>query len=107
MTDRDPDYSAEDELRNLRDQLHIYDSIVVAAGDAHGVLDTVMEASDPDAAQWSLRQRYGFTETQAWAVMDVQFRRMTALDRQKIEQRRAEIAGRAADVEAELADGRG
>lgn len=105
MTDRDPDFSAEDELQSLRDQLHIYDAVAVAADQAHAVLDVMLEAADPDAAHRALRRRYGFTEPQAWAVIELQFRRITALDRQKIDQRRAEIAARAAVVEAELAGG--
>lgn len=40
---------------------------------------------------------------QARAVMDVQFRRMTEADRQKIEQRQAELASRVA-VEKELGE---
>ena len=102
MTDREPGFTPEDELRNLRDQLHIHDALAVAADDAHAVLDAVLSALDPDAARRALELRYGFTETQAWAVMDVQFRRMTALDRQKIEQRRAELAARTAAVEEEI-----
>lgn len=105
MTGRDPTFTAEDELRSLREQLHIYEAIVVAADDAHAVLDVVLEASDPDDAHRALRRRYGFTDPQAWAVMEVQFRRMTALDRQKIADRRSELVARAAAVEAELADG--
>ena len=42
----------------------------------------------------TLEHRYGFTETQALAVMDLQFRRMTAMDRQKIEQLRHGLAAR-------------
>lgn len=104
MTGRDPTFTAEDELRSLRDQLHIYEAIVVAADDAHAVLDVVLEASDPDDAHRALRRRYGFTDPQAWAVMEVQFRRMTALDRQKIADRRSELVARAAAVEAELSE---
>jgi DNA gyrase/topoisomerase IV subunit A len=102
MTDRDADLTADDELRSVREQLHVYDAIVVAANDAHAALDVVLDASDPDAARHALELRYGFTETQAWAVLEVQFRRMTALDRQKIEDRRDELVSRAAALEEEL-----
>ena len=102
MTDRDPDLTAEDELRSVREQLEIYDAICVAAGDAHAVLDAVLGAPDPDSASRALELRYGFTKAQAWAVMEVQFRRMTLSDRQKIDQRRDELASRAAGLDAEL-----
>lgn len=58
-----------DEPRGVREQLHIYQALTVAADDAHTVLDAVVGASDPDAARRALELRYGFTETQAWAVM--------------------------------------
>ena len=96
------EHSAEDELQNARHQLQIYDAIVIAANDAHGVLDAMLGASDPDAACRSLEDRYGFTETQAWAVMDVQFRRMTATDRHKIQQRHQELAARVAVLQEDL-----
>lgn len=58
-----------DEPRGVREQLLIYQALTVAADDAHTVLDAVVGASDPDAARRALELRYGFTETQAWAVM--------------------------------------
>jgi DNA gyrase subunit A len=102
MTGRDPDVTAEDELRSVREQLEIYEAICVAAGDVHAVLDVVLGSSDPDVARRALELRYGFAEAQAWAVMEVQFRRMTQSDRQKIEQRRDELMSRLAALDAEL-----
>ena len=46
--------------------------------------------------------RYAFTEVQGWAVMDVQFRRLTATDGQQTEQRHHELAERVKDLEREL-----
>lgn len=43
-----------------------------------------------------------FSEVQAWAVMDVQFRRLTTTDRHKIEQRHIELDERVAVLEREL-----
>ena len=102
MTGRDPDVTAEDELRSVREQLHVYEAVSVAAGDAHAVLDVLLGSSNPDAARHALELRYGFTREQAWAVMEVQLRRMTQSDRQKIEQRRDELTARLAALEAEL-----
>lgn len=62
----------------------------------------MLGASDPEAAGRALQQRFGFTELLAVAVMDMQFRRMTAIGRHKIEQRRQELAARVVALEAEL-----
>ena len=82
-----PELTNDDELRNARLEMQIYEAIVVAANDAHAVLDCVLDAADPEAARRALEGRFGFNETQAWAVMDVQFRRLTLTDRNKIKQR--------------------
>ena len=102
MTPRDPELSADDELRSLQYQLQVYEALAVAIGDAHAALDAMLEASDPEAARQELERRYGFTEMQATAVMEMQFRRVTALEGQKIEQRRHELAARVAVLEEEL-----
>ena len=48
MTDRDPELSADVELRDTQGQLQIYEAIAVATRDAHGALDAVLRASDAD-----------------------------------------------------------
>lgn len=102
MTSRDPEFSPEEDLQDVLRQVHIYEAIATAASDAHAVLDIMLTASDPDAANRALADRYAFTEVQAWAVMDVQFRRLTATDREKIEQRRHELGERVNDLERQL-----
>jgi len=62
----------------------------------------MLGASDPESARRDLERRFGFTETQATAVMDLQFRRVTTSDRQKIEQQRQALADRLLVLEAEL-----
>jgi DNA gyrase/topoisomerase IV subunit A len=102
MTSRDPEFSPEEDLQDLLRQVHIYEAIATAASDARAVLDIMLTASDPDAANRALVDRYAFTEVQAWAVMDVQFRRLTATDREKIEKRRHELGERVNDLEQQL-----
>ena len=102
MPDRDPELAADVELRNTRYQSQIYEAVAVAIGDPHRVLEIVLSASDSDAATRALQERYDLTEPQALAVLDMQFRRVTAADREQIEQRRQELAERVRDLEAEL-----
>ena len=102
MMNRDPEFGPEDDLQDVLRQVHIYDAIAVAASDAHAVLDVMLTAANPEAANRALVDRYAFTEVQAWAVMDVQFRRLTATDRKKIEQRHRELGQRVQDLEQQL-----
>ena len=85
MTSEHPTYperTTDDERRNALLQMQIYLALGMAANDAHAVLDSVLSASDPDAARRALEDRYEFTERQAQAVMDLPFGRLTSTDRQ-------------------------
>ena len=108
MTSEDPTYpefTDDDERRNALQQMRIYEAIVVAANDAHAVLDIVLNASAPDAACRALEDRYGFTETQARAVMDLQIRRLTSADRHTFEQHHQELSARVAVLDERLGGG--
>ena len=102
MTSRDREFSPEEDLQDVLRQVQIYEAIATAASDAHAALDIMLTAADPEAANRALVDRYAFTEVQAWAVMDVQFRRLTATDREKVEQRHHELGERVKDLEREL-----
>jgi DNA gyrase/topoisomerase IV subunit A len=103
MTSRDPELTLGAELRNTAYQLQVYRALAIATNDAHGTLDVMLNASNPAVDRRALQQQYGFTEVQALAVMDMQFRRVTEIDREKIDQRRHELAARVMVLEAELA----
>jgi DNA gyrase/topoisomerase IV subunit A len=79
------------EIRNTEGQLHVYDGLMAAMRDPRAMLDVLLEAEDIDAARSELRTRLGIDELQANAVLDLQFRRATKLERGKIEERRDEI----------------
>lgn len=100
----DAESTAQTDLRMAREQVHIYAAILVAAGDAHAVLDIMMDAADADAAHRDLRDRYGFTDVQAWAVLDVQFRRLTSADRHKVEQRLRELTAHVVALEEQVGE---
>ena len=102
MTGRDPELTADVELRDALYQLQVYEALAVATNDAHGALDAILGASDSESGRRALEERFGFTEMQATAVLDLQFRRVTEIDRQKIEQRRQELCDRVLLLEAEL-----
>jgi len=99
MANRDPELGAEEVMQDLLRQVHIYEAVSTAASDAHAVLDVMFSAADPRAASRALMDRYGFSEVQAWAVIELQFRRMTAADRTKIERRLEELGGQVRELQ--------
>jgi len=80
------------EVEQTRDIHRLYEALVTMMQHPHAVLDVLLQADDPDSATTALRERFGFDEVQAQAVMDLQFRRATARDRREIEDRHREIS---------------
>lgn len=104
MLDRvtSPYATPEVELQDMRSHLHCHEALLIAAQDAHTVLDIILNAADPDAAHSALVDRYGFTDAQARAVADVQFQRFTASGLDQIERRRHQLGRAVAALEQEL-----
>ena len=96
MPSRNNELSLADELRQTQEQLHILDGLALATGEPHAVLDIIFQAEDSDAASAALQDRFGLDRIQATAVMELQFRRATRLDRRQIDDRRRALADRAA-----------
>ena len=102
MPSRDLESILANDLPIARQQLAVYEAISVAASDAHAVLDVILDASNLASARAALQQRYGFTDVQSSAVMDMQFRRMTSEDRENLEKRREEVVAEVAALEVEV-----
>ncbi len=103
-----PYATPEVELQDMRTQLGVNEALLVAAKNAHAVLDILLSAAYPNAALPVLIERYGFTHRQALAVIDAQMRDLTRSELDIAEQRcrrlGRSIAARANEG-AHLADG--
>lgn len=99
MTGPDPESTTRAELESARQQVHVYKAITIATRDAHAVLDILLSANDHDAARLGLQERYDLTDVQARAVMEMQFRRLTYIDRREIERRHNELVDQIAAME--------
>jgi DNA gyrase subunit A len=93
---RDNELSLAEEIRQTEEQLRIYDGLTRAMTEPHTVLEVLLQAEDPESASAALRDRFGFDPVQATAVLEMQFRRATRLDRLKIEDRQRELSEHAA-----------
>lgn len=78
------DESRLDQLDQAKAQLHIIKAVVRAAEQPHRLLDVVLAATDADDAAARIRAEFGFSEAQAIAVLDAQFRRMSQRDRERM-----------------------
>ncbi len=83
---------------------HILAGLLVAIGNLDEVIRTIREAADADDARTQLMTRFGLTEMQATAILDMQLRRLAALERQKIEDEYNEVTAHIAYLQSLLED---
>ena len=101
MTYRNSDLPLDQDIRQTREGLSLFEAIATAMRDPHGVLDVVLGSADAEAARHALGERFGLSEVQATAVLEMQFRRVTASDRERIDEERQRLARRLRSLETE------
>ncbi len=76
---------SEFELRQAQARLHILEGLKIAVDHIDAVIKTIRESKDQEEAKQNLIARFKLSEIQAAAILDMQLRRLAALERQKIE----------------------
>jgi len=82
------------ELERRRARLHIVEGLLKALDMLDEVIDTIRRSRTADTARNNLVRNFGFTETQATAILDMQLRRLAALERRKLEDEEKELKAR-------------
>jgi len=75
----------EFDLGRARDRAHILEGLKIALDHLDAVIKTIRESADVDTARANLMGRFELTEIQANAILEMQLRRLAALERKKIE----------------------
>ena len=73
------------DLDKAKKRAHILDGLLIAIANLDAVIKTIRESPDAEVAKIRLIERFDLTEVQAQAILDMQLRRLAALERQKIE----------------------
>lgn len=92
------------ELDKARQRAHILDGLLIALANLDDVIKTIRESADADEAKTNLVTRFKLSEAQAQAILDMQLRRLAALERMKIEEEQRQIKERIAYLEDLLAN---
>ncbi|MBN1537640.1 MAG: DNA gyrase subunit A [Anaerolineales bacterium] len=95
---------AQYELAKARARAHILDGLLIALANLDDVIKIIRESRDADLAKERLITHFDLSEIQATAILDMQLRRLAALERQKIEDERREVIERIAYLEDLLAN---
>ncbi len=91
------------ELDRARARAHILDGLLIALANLDAVIKTIRESKDADQAKERLISRFKLSDLQAQAILDMQLRRLAALERQKIEDEHKEVLATIARLEDLLA----
>jgi DNA gyrase subunit A len=91
------------ELEKARARAHILEGLTIALNNLDAVIQTIRESPDADAAKTRLMKRFKLSELQSQAILDMQLRRLAALERQKIEDEYKQVKQQIAGYEDLLA----
>jgi DNA gyrase subunit A len=78
-------------LQKAREREHILEGLKKALDIIDEIIALIKKSKDSDTAKENLIKKFGFTEIQAQAILDMQLRRLAALEREKIENELKEI----------------
>ena len=92
------------ELRRAEERAHILEGYRIALDHIDEIIRLIRGSSSDREAREGLISRFGLTEKQAVAILDMQLRRLTGLEREKIESEYAELLTKIARYREILAD---
>jgi len=94
------------ELTKARERAHILAGLLIALANLDAVIQTIRQSPDAETAKERLIERFNLSERQAQAILDMQLRRLAALERQRIEDEQRETLERIIFLEDLLANPR-
>ncbi len=94
----------EFDLEKARARAHILEGLKIALDHLDAVIKTIRESADVETARANLMSRFGLTEAQAQAILDMRLARLAALERQKIEDEYLAVIQLIAELEDILAN---
>jgi DNA gyrase subunit A len=92
------------ELDKAKKRAHILEGLLVAIANLDEVIRIIRSSEDTQAARMRLMERFGLSEEQSQAIVDLRLRNLTALERHKIEEEHRGLMERIAYLEGVLAD---
>ncbi len=94
----------EFDLEKARARAHILEGLKIALDNLDEIIRTIRESRTVESARNNLIRNFTLTEIQAQAILDMQLRRLAALERKKIEEEYREVIQMIAQMEDVLAN---
>ena len=95
---------AQFDLKKAQDRAHILEGLRVALANLDQVIILIRQSPDAEAARQGLMEWYSLTQVQAQAILDMQLRRIAALERGRIEEEFQQLQRTIGELDALLSD---
>jgi DNA gyrase subunit A len=90
------------EFREAKFRAHVLEGLKIALDNLDEVIETIKKSKSADKAKINLMDKFDLTDIQAQAILDMQLKRLAALERQKIEEEYEEIKAKLDNLRALL-----
>ena len=91
------------DLKRYKDRLHILDGLKIALDNIDRVIKIIRESADDDEAKAGLMSNFALSEVQSQAILDMRLKRLTGLEKSKIDEEIAELEKLVKELEEILA----
>ena len=95
---------AQFDLKKAQDRAHILEGLRVALNNLDQVIALIRQAADVETARQGLIEQFSLSLIQAQAILDMQLRRIAALERERIEEEFQQLQKTIGELAALLAD---
>tara|TARA_Y100001934_G_scaffold45757_1_gene55410 strand:- start:6445 stop:8961 length:2517 start_codon:yes stop_codon:yes gene_type:complete len=95
---------SEFELKKAQERAHILAGLRIAISNLDEVIQLIRSSDDVESARNGLMSRFDLDQPQAQAILDMQLRRLAALEREKLEEEYAQLQETIKELEILLAD---
>ena len=92
------------ELNKAEERAHILEGLLIAQDNIDEVIKIIRGAENIQAAKLELMERFGLSDAQAQAIVDMRLRALNGLERAKLEKEYKELMERIGELKAILAD---
>ena len=92
------------ELKKAQARRHILDGLLLAIANLDDVVSIIRSSANREEARSRLQEKYGFSDLQVNAILEMRLYQLTGLERDKLEAEMAELLKTISELEAILAD---
>lgn len=92
------------ELNKAQERAHILEGLLIALDNIDEVISIIRGSESVNVAKQKLIERFGLSDAQSQAIVDMRLRTLTGLEREKIEAEYNELMKRIDELKAILAD---